>query len=149
MTNEFDEDHIADFLKITPINEVTIIEPERVEIVVPENDGHDPEYVRKNLYEIIEKGKESLEEMMTVAKKSGHDKDYSNVITMMRVLSQNNMDLVNLEEKRLSMEQKKTETEKADDPKVINNNLFVTSAELLEQIKKQIKLVEKENNDKA
>ena len=91
----------------------------------------DYEYARRNLYDVIEKGNNALEDIMDVAKQSESPRAYEVVTNLIKTMVDANKDLLQLAKTRKELEAR--EPEKAQ---VTNNNLFVgSSAELLKMIK--------------
>lgn len=88
----------------------------------------DFKYARANLYDIIERGSEALNNIVDLAGQSQHPRSYEVVADLVRTLSQTNKDLIDLNKKMNDISPKKQEAE------TINNNLFVT-AELTELLK--------------
>lgn len=93
--------------------------------------NEDYEYARRNLYDVIEKGNNALEDIMDVAKQSESPRAYEVVTNLIKTMVDANKDLLQLAKTRKELEAR--EPEKAQ---VTNNNLFVgSSAELLKMIK--------------
>ena len=91
----------------------------------------DYEYARRNLYDVIEKGNNALEDIMDVAKQSESPRAYEVVTNLIKTMVDANKDLLQLAKTKKELEAR--EPEKAQ---VTNNNLFVgSSAELLKMIK--------------
>ena len=88
----------------------------------------DFDYARENLYDVIEKGQEALFDMMDVAKQSQHPRAYEVLSGMINTLVSANKDLLDLHKKKKELF--KTE----EDPKTINNNLFVGSTADLQKL---------------
>ncbi len=120
---------ISGSLGLDPIDQ-----PGRLTSVLPvlkaeKNDDY--EYARRNLYDVIEKGNNALEDIMDVAKQSESPRAYEVVTNLIKTMVDANKDLLQLAKTRKELEAR--EPEKAQ---VTNNNLFVgSSAELLKMIK--------------
>jgi hypothetical protein len=123
------KDVISGSLGLDPIDQ-----PGRLTSVLPvlkaeKNDDY--EYARRNLYDVIEKGNNALEDIMDVAKQSESPRAYEVVTNLIKTMVDANKDLLQLAKTRKELEAR--EPEKAQ---VTNNNLFVgSSAELLKMIK--------------
>ena len=81
----------------------------------------DYEYSRDTYYEILEKGKESMELMIEVARESEHPRAFEVLSTMMKNMADVNDKLMDLNKKNKDINQK-------DEPKQLGNttnNLFV------------------------
>lgn len=105
----------------------------------------DFEYSRATYYELLEKGKESLEDMMEVARSSEHPRAYEVLSNLIKNMADVNDKLMDLNKKRKDMDKK--------EEKLIGNttnNLFVgTTADLqkLLQDDEQVIDVTNENNE--
>lgn len=123
------KDKIANFLNIEPLEK-----PKEVQIIEPPKHANDYEYARTNLYSVIEKGNDALENIMDIAKQSESARAFEVVTNLIKTMVDANKDL-------LELSKKKKELDKEDNPvdqnqKVTNNNLFVgSSADLLKLIK--------------
>ena len=109
-------------------------EPAKGEIVVSEEqDEHqaDLELARQNVKNIIEMGDDAVAEMVEIAKQSESPRAFEVVSTLMKTLLDANKDYVDISSKK--------KFEKADKPQsetnVTNNNLIVSTADLLKMIK--------------
>lgn len=92
-----------------------------------ENAEKDFDFARKNLYEIITKSTEALEDMIDLARKSQLPRAYEVVNQMIKTSSDLNQDLMDLQKKKADIESKIY----GDEGKVVNQNLFVgTTADL-------------------
>ena len=105
----------------------------------------DFEYSRATYYELLEKGKESLEDMMEVARSSEHPRAYEVLSNLIKNMADVNDKLMDLNKKRKDMDKK--------EEKLIGgttNNLFVgTTSDLqkLLQDDEQVIDVTNENNE--
>lgn len=107
--------------------------PERAKIsdLVPKIQNDDYEYARKNLYDVIEKGSDALEHIMDIAKQSESPRAFEVVTNLIKTMVDANKDL-------LELQKKNKELQKTDEPEqknVTNNNLFLTTADLLKMMK--------------
>ena len=92
----------------------------------------DYEYARRNLYDVIEKGSNALEDIIDVAKQSESPRAYEVVTNLIKTMVDANKDLLNLAKVQKELDK----VDKPDEKNVTNNNLFVgSSAELLKMIK--------------
>lgn len=122
-------DKIAQSLGMDPLvdkpNKV-IIPPKKL----PEN--NDYEYARQNMYNIIERGSDALEDMLEIAKQSESARAFEVVTNLIKTLAETNKDLLDLAKKQKEL----TKEEEGPQKTVTNNNLFVgSSTELLKMIK--------------
>ena len=127
-----DNDKIGEFLELDPIKQDIakardIVQDSKVE--------SDFEYARGNLYNVVEQGSHALSELLEVAQASQHPRAFEVVATLVKVLADANMSLMDLTKKKQDIT---NETGKG--PNTVNNTLFVGSTgELQKLIKKQIK----------
>ena len=92
----------------------------------------DYEYSRDTYYELLEKGKTSLETMMEVARESEHPRAFEVLSNMIKNLSDVNDRLMDLNKKNKDLEQPLKQVENQQ------NNIFLGStADLQKLLKKQ------------
>ena len=90
----------------------------------------DIELAKRNIENIISLGDDSVKEMVEIAKQSESPRAFEVVSTLMKTLLEANKDFVEMStKKRYAKEEHKTETN------VTNNNLIVSTADLLKMIK--------------
>ena len=110
------------------------------------NINDDFEYSRATYYELLEKGKESLMDMMEVARSSEHPRAYE-------VLSNLIKNMADVNDKLMELNKKKKDLDKKEETKQVGNttnNLFVgTTADLQKLLKndEQVIDVTNENNE--
>ena len=98
----------------------------------------DYKYSRDTYYELVEKGKESLELMIEVARESEHPRAFEVLSGMIKNISDVNDRLMDLNKKKKDLD-KKEEIQKIANT---TNNLFVGStAELQKILKNESKIV--------
>lgn len=138
-----DEDKISSALGIRPISEaredkdlpVEIEEAPPLAVISEEDDENvqDLETARQNIKGIIETGEDALKEMLTIAKQSESARGFEVVSTLMKTMLDANKDFVDISTK------KKFAKEEIAAPKqdvnVTNNNLIISTADLLKMIK--------------
>ena len=90
------------------------------------NIDDDYEFSRATYYELIEKGKESLTDMMSVAASTEHPRAYEVLGSLIKQISDVNDRLMDLNKKRKDIK-KKEEDAKALPSGNVTNNLFVGS----------------------
>ena len=99
------------------------------------NVDNDYKYSRDTYYELVEKGKESLELMIEVARESAHPRAFEVLSGMIKNISDVNDRLMDLNKKKKDLD-KKDEIQKIANT---TNNLFVGSTtELQKLLKKDI-----------
>ncbi len=92
----------------------------------------DIELARKNIKDIIVKGGESLDELLVLAKQSESARSFEVASTMMKTLLDANKDFVEMSMKR---KYAKEETPASTQNNVTNNNLILSTADLLKMLK--------------
>ena len=118
---------LSEALQIEPIP----VSNEVIEVKDPVED--DAEFARQNLRDLIEKGNDAADHIISVAKQSDHPRAFEVVAGMLKNLSDMNKDLLEIQKRKQDLQ-----------PKVTNNTqninvdkaVFVGStAELLKQLK--------------
>ena len=103
------------------------------------NVDNDYKYSRDTYYELVEKGKESLELMIEVARESEHPRAFEVLSGMIKNISDVNDRLMDLNKKKKDLD-KKEEIQKIANT---TNNLFVGStAELQKILKNESEMVD-------
>jgi hypothetical protein len=92
----------------------------------------DIELARKNIKDIIVKGGESLDEILALAKQSESARSFEVASTLMKTLLDANKDFVDMSMKR---KYAKEETPASTQNNVTNNNLIISTADLLKMLK--------------
>jgi hypothetical protein len=129
------DDKLGKLLNIPPM--LPTVKEERNEIVEtnpPENDmeqAHgDFDVAREAMLNSIEVGQDALDKLSDLAAGSQHPRAFEVLATMINTIGNMSKDLVNLHK------QKKDLIQKPDDgPKTINNNLVISTNDLLKMIK--------------
>lgn len=109
-------------------------QPTKIATLLPpkKRDGNnDYEYARENLYSIIEKGQSALEDIVDIAKQSESARAFEVATNLMKTMVDANKDLLELAKKKKELEKEDV----AAETHVTNNNLNITSADLLKMIK--------------
>ena len=103
------------------------------------NVDNDYKYSRDTYYELVEKGKESLELMIEVARESEHPRAFEVLSGMIKNISDVNDRLMDLNKKKKDLDRKEEIKNIAN----TTNNLFVGStAELQKILKNESKIVD-------
>lgn len=120
-------------LNVKPASEVTIHDSETLPVVPSqEQTDTDIQYARSNLYDVAEKGKDALEDMIEIARQSQHPKAYEVLNQVLKTLIDVNSNIVDLQVKKQKLERSTTGE---DNPaQQIMNNLFVGSTSELQQM---------------
>ena len=102
------------------------------------NADNDYNYSRSTYYELVEKGKESLELMIEVARESEHPRAFEVLSGMIKNISDVNDRLMDLNKKKKDLDK----SEEIKNIATTTNNLFVGStAELQKILKKETDIV--------
>ena len=126
------DEHLDEVLGIVEKPKKEIVKTERVVPAVTNDDSEtDFQYARENLYNLIERGQDGLEEMLEIAKSSEHPRAMEVFGQLIGKLTETNKELLNLHKT------KKDISQETPGPKNVSNNLFVGStAELQKFLKK-------------
>jgi len=134
---------ISDSLDMVPyddIKDTTIDVVKHGSKNIDEANDNDFDYARENLYTVIERGTDAMEEMLEVAKRSEHPRAFEVVSTIMKALIDANRDLVSISNDK---KKQKMEEEGPRQPEKIENNLHFHGT--TEQLRKMID--DMKNND--
>ena len=102
----------------------------------------DYEYTRETLYDLIEKGREGIEEMIEVARQSEHPRAYEVLATLIKDTAQTSEKLMDLHRKIQHLDQMMLPApEKQSNT---TNNLFIGSTTELQRMLKDLNNEEKE-----
>ena len=88
------------------------------------NVDKDYDYSRETYYDLLEKGRESMELMIEVARESEHPRAFEVLSGMMK-------NMADINDKLMALNKQKKDIDRADDPKQLgttNNNLFIGSS---------------------
>ena len=105
-----------------------------------EDKDNDYEYTRETLYDLIEKGREGIEEMIEVARQSEHPRAYEVLATLIKDTAQTSEKLMDLHRKIQTIDQMMLPAPEKQGS--TTNNLFIGSTTELQRMLKDI------NNEK-
>lgn len=123
------KDIISQSLGIDPLEDTGKLTQVLPAIKAQKNDDY--EYARRNLYDIIEKGNDALEHIVDIAKQSESARAFEVVTNLIKTMAETNKDLLALAKTKKDLEKVETPEQK----NITNNNLVLTSADLLKMIK--------------
>lgn len=141
------DDAISKALGIRPLEEAkkeelpSVIEEEETLPVLQEDASladdniQDIEQARKNIQNIIEQGDDSLKEMISLAKQSESPRAFEVAANLMKTLLDANKDFVEMSTKKKYAIEEKNGPKEAAQTNVVNNNLILSTADLLKMIK--------------
>lgn len=95
----------------------------------------DIEIARSNIKNIIEQGDDSLKEMVNLAKQSESPRAYEVAATLMKTLLDANKDFVDMSMKKKYAKEEIINPKDAATTNVTNNNLILSTADLLKMLK--------------
>ena len=138
------DDHLDEVLGIIEKPKKEVVKTDRIVPVISTDDSGDSEidfqYARENLYNLIERGQDGLEEMLEIAKSSEHPRAMEVFGQLIGKLTETNKELLNLHKA------KKDISQDTSGPKNVSNNLFVGSTAELQKFLKKGKDI-KENEE--
>lgn len=102
------------------------------------NVKNDYDYSRDTLYELIEKGKDALENMVEVARESEHPRAYEVLSGLIKNVSDTNDKLMDLNKKQKQM----NETEKPAQVENQQNNYYLGSTADLQKLLREDDVIE-------
>ena len=124
--------HLDEVLGIVETPQRDVAKTEKVKpLVNGQEDETDFQYARENLYNLIERGQDGLEELLEIAKQSQHPRAFEVVGQMIDKLANNNKELLNLHKTK-----KDIQAEKTSGPTNVTNALFVGSTSELQKLLK-------------
>ena len=133
------DEHLDEVFGIIEKPKKEVVKTERVVPVVTADDSDsDFQYARENLYNLIERGQDGLDELLEIAKASQHPRAFEVVGQLVDKLTTTNKELLNLHKSK-----KDIKTEKGG-PTSVNNNLFVGSTAELQKFLKKERVIEEE-----
>lgn len=139
------DDKLSAALGLRPLIEAknvelpVVIEEKEVlpaQLSVGEDDTiHDIEQARGNIKNIIELGDDALKEMISLAKQSESPRAFEVASTLMKTLLDANKDFVEMSTKKKYAKEELMGPKEAAQTNVTNNNLIVSTADLLKMLK--------------
>ena len=143
------DDKIASALGLKPLSEVldSDVKEASTELTVPESVAIVPEVVennenikdieqaRSNIKNIIEQGDDALKEMIALAKQSESPRAFEVASNLMKTLLDANKDFVEMSLKKKYAVDEVNAPKEAAQTNVTNNNLIVSTADLLKMLK--------------
>ena len=122
--------HLDEVLGIVETPQRDVAKTEKVKpLVNGQEDETDFQYARENLYNLIERGQDGLEELLEIAKQSQHPRAFEVVGQMIDKLANTNKELLNLHKTK-----KDIQAEKTSGPTNVTNALFVGSTSELQKL---------------
>jgi len=144
-TEQLVEQRIEKYLELgeeTPKNDVKVLNTEgSIVPIVNNNDNKDNDfqYARENLYDIIEKGRDAMEELLEIAKSEESPRAFEVFGQLLKNMTDTQQTLMELHQKKQKLENDgdRQEVTRAQN---VTNALFVGStADLLKLVKRETK----------
>ena len=137
------DNHLDEVLGIVEKPKKEVVKTERIVPVITADDSEiDFQYARENLYNLIERGQDGLEEMLVIAKNSEHPRAMEVFGQLIGKLTETNKELLNLHKA------KKDISQDTSGPKNVSNNLFVGSTAELQRFLKKGKDINENEKEK-
>ena len=106
------------------------VEKENKKVDVPDEIDNDYKYARENLYGVIEKSTDALDNLIDLAKASEHPRAFEVVAQLTKTLVDANKDLLDIQKKVKDLKRE----DKKENPKNVTNALFVGSTAELQKM---------------
>ena len=140
---------VSNALDMTPLP-IAIKEEEEVamEEMPDETVQDDFDYARDNMRQLISKGQNALDGILTIASGSEHPRAYEVAAALMKTMAETNKDLLELQKTKKVLQKEDPKAPQLEGPQNVTNNLFVGStAELQKMLKdKQNEYIESDQN---
>lgn len=128
---------VSNALDMTPLP-IAMKEEEEVTMdTLPDESVQDDfDYARDNMRQLIHKGQNALDGILTIASGSEHPRAYEVAAALMKTMAETNKDLLELQKTKKVLQKEDPKAPQLDGPQSVTNNLFVGStAELQKMIK--------------
>ena len=128
---------VSNALDMTPLP-IAMKEEEEVTMdTLPDESVQDDfDYARDNMRQLIHKGQNALDGILTIASGSEHPRAYEVAAALMKTMAETNKDLLELQKIKKVLQKEDPKAPQLDGPQSVTNNLFVGStAELQKMIK--------------
>lgn len=141
------DDKIAEVLGLRPLEEVLdntsntqlptklseTLPPIRTPSLVQDEVIEDIEHAKQNIVDMIQKGTDSLDDLLSVAKQSQNPRAYEVVSILMKTLLDANKEFVGMSEKKKFA--KEDQPSQQPTTNVTNNNLILSTTDMLKMLK--------------
>ena len=127
---------VSNALDMTPLPIAVKEEEVAVDTLPDESVQDDFDYARDNMRQLISKGQNALDGILTIASGSEHPRAYEVAAALMKTMADTNKDLLELQKIKKVLQKEDPKAPQLDGPQSVTNNLFVGStAELQKMIK--------------
>lgn len=96
---------------------------------------NDLNFVRENLYDAVVKSQAAVEDMIAIAQQSQHPKAYEVLNSLIKTFADVSSGIIDIQLKKQRLQGKQA----TEDPKTVNNNLFVGSTAELQKMLDDLK----------
>lgn len=140
---------VSNALDMTPLPVAVKEEEEIVMDEMPDETVQDDfDYARENMRQLISKGQNALDGILTIASGSEHPRAYEVAAALMKTMAETNKDLLELQKTKKVLQKEDPKAPQLEGPQNVTNNLFVGStAELQKMLKdKQNEYIESDQD---
>lgn len=125
-------DKLGEVLNVeTEITKAEVVQPAPIEPSTSEDSTKDYEYTRGQLYSLIEKGQQAVNDALDVANSTDHPRAYEVAGQLIKNVADVTDKLIDLQKKMRDLDGKNSS------PRTVNNSLFVGSTAELSKLIKQ------------
>ena len=129
-------DSLSEIFDVEPLGEPQYLPAVKAEAPIVESGDEidtDSSLARNNIKNLIDKGTDSIDDLLKVAKESEHPRAYEVAANFIKTLADLNKDLLEIQKKKQEL---RPQNNQANSPINVKNAVFVGStAELLKQIR--------------
>jgi hypothetical protein len=94
----------------------------------------DFDYARDNMRQLIHKGQNALDGILTIASGSEHPRAYEVAAALMKTMAETNKDLLELQRTKKVLQKEDPKVPQLEGPQNVTNNLFVGSTAELQKM---------------
>lgn len=126
---------VSSALDMTPLP-VAVKEEEEVAMdqLPDETVQDDFDYARENMRQLIHKGQNALDGILTIASGSEHPRAYEVAAALMKTMAETNKDLLELQRTKKVLQKEDPKAPQLEGPQNVTNNLFVGSTADLQKM---------------
>ena len=128
LNNDVQEGEIIDMLPTTTVNAPTM-----PMVVTQDEVINDIEKAQQNISDLVETGKDALDELISIAKQSQSPRAFEVVSTLVKTLVDANKEVVGMSEKKKFAKDEQPAQQSTTN--VTNNNLILSTSDLLRMMK--------------
>lgn len=126
---------VSNALDMTPLPVAVKEEEEVVVDNLPDESVQDDfDYARENMRQLIYKGQNALDGILTIASGSEHPRAYEVAAALMKTMAETNKDLLELQKTKKVLQKEDPKAPQLEGPQNVTNNLFVGSTADLQKM---------------